>query len=117
MCSTSDCDPSLYIIIEPSLTVENLCVLVDVKDWSTNGLPWRLDIPDSKVNELERSHPHLAQRKPAIIREFIDNHPAPSWEWICHALYWQEEYNILERVQSRYFKGTCQIFVQLITLR
>ena len=95
------------LYIEPSLNVENLCnVLADVKDWSTNGLPYQLDIPDSKVEELERSHPDLAQRKPAIIREYIDNHPAPSWEWVCYALYLEGEYDILERVQNRYFKGT-----------
>ena len=87
--------------------MENLCdVLVDVKDWTTDGLPLVLQIPDSKVEELERSHPDLAQRKAAIIREYIDNHPAPSWEWVCYALYAKEEYDILERVQSRYFKGT-----------
>ena len=102
------CAILVIVIPQPSLTVDNLCdVLVDVKDWRTGGLPWKLDIPDSKIEELERSHPDLSQRKPAIIREFIDNHPAPSWERVCFALYSEEEYDILERVQNRYFKGTC----------
>ena len=95
------------LYIEPSLTVENLCdVLVDVKDWSTSGLPWKLQTPKSKVEELERSHPDLAQRKPAIIREYIDNHPVPSWELVSDALYIEQEYDVLERVQNRYLKGT-----------
>ena len=92
--------------LEPSLTLETLSnTLVDVKDWSTAGLPLPLYIPDSKVEELEKVYPELSQRKPALLKIFLDEHPCPSWEIVCWALYNIEEYEVLEMVQNKYFKG------------
>ena len=93
--------------LEPSLTATNLCsLLAHVKDWSTNGLPWHLRIPDSKVKEMEQLYPDLFQRQSALIKYFLDGHPAPSWELVCYALYMSREYEVLENVQNKYFKGT-----------
>ena len=98
---------SLSLPLEPSLTATNLCSLLDdVKDWGTEGLPWRLQIPDSKVEEMEQLYPDLSQRQSALIQYFLDAHPAPSWELVCWALYQEEEYEVLENVQNKYFKGT-----------
>ena len=98
---------SLSLPLEPSLTATNLCsILADVKDWPTGGLPGCLQIPYSKVKEMEQLYPDLSQRQSALIQYFLDRHPAPSWELVCYALYWTVEYEVLENVQNKYFKGT-----------
>ena len=87
--------------------MNNLCgVLAEVKDWSYRGLPCGLQIPDSKVAEMEQLYPDLSQRQSALIQLWLDSHPAPSWELVCLALYIEEEYEVLENVQNKYFKGT-----------
>ena len=97
---------SLSLPLESTLTLENLInVLADVKDWSIIGLPRWLGIPDSKVNELQKTYPDVTQRQSAIIQLFLEKHPAPSWEIICYGLYLEVEYEALEVLQNKYFKG------------
>lgn len=79
--------------------------MAGVKDWDTLGLPWRLQIPDSTVNEMEQLYPDLTQRQKALIEFWLNSHPAPSWELVCIALYYKKEYKVLENVQNQYFKG------------
>ena len=89
--------------------MSNLCgVLAEVKDWSDIGLRLSrsLQIPDSKVAEMEQLYPDLSQRQSALIQLWLNSHPAPSWELVCAALYAEEEYEVLENVQNKYFKGT-----------
>ena len=109
---------SLSLPLEPSLTATNLCsLLADVKDWrSTRGLPFFLRIPNSKVKEMEQLYPDLSQRQSALIRYFLDEHPAPSWELVCWALYMKEEYEVLENVQIKYFKGTVYTYIHCNSL-
>ena len=96
----------LSLPLESTLTLENLInVLADVEDWSVRGLPMYLRIPMSKINELEKTYPDLTQRQSAIILLFLEKHPAPSWEIICFGLYLGKEYETLEVVQNKYFKG------------
>lgn len=105
---------SLSLPLEPSLTATNLCSLLgDVKDWSTFGLPYPLQIPFSKVLEIEQLYPDLSQRQSALIHFWLDRHPAPSWELVCYALYMKQEYEVLENIQNKYFKGTvCTYTIQ-----
>ena len=87
--------------------MNNLCgVLAEVEDWSDDGLPLGLQIPPSKVAEMEQLYPDLSQRQSALIQLWLDGHPAPSWELICTILYEEEEYEVLENIQNKYFKGT-----------
>ena len=96
----------LSLPLESTLTLENIInVLADVKDLSFGILPLLLRIPDSKVKELEKTYPDLTQRQSAIIQLFLEKHPAPSWELICWGLYMEGEYEALEVVQNKYFKG------------
>ena len=99
---------SLCLPLEPSLTATNLCsLLAHVKDWrGTVGLPRYLHIPTSKLWEMERLYPDPSHRQSALMQYFLDEHPAPSWELVCFALYVKEEYEVLENVQNKYFKGT-----------
>ena len=102
------CCVSLSLPLEPSLTATNLCSLLgSVKDWGTsiNGLPRYLRIPDSKVAEMERLYRDLSQQQSALIQFWLDTYPAPSWELVCYALYLVGEYEVLENVQNKYFKG------------
>ena len=55
---------------------------------------------------MEQLYPDLAQRQSALIQYYLDGRPAPSWELVCYALYMREEYEVLENVQNKYFKGT-----------
>ena len=102
------CCVSLSLPLESSLTTTNLCSLLgSVKDWGTgiNGLPPYLCIPGSKVAEMTQIYRDLSQRQSALIQFWLDTHPAPSWELVCYALYMVEEYEVLENVQNKYFKG------------
>ena len=108
---------SLSLPLEPSLTATNLCsLLADVKDWSTEGLPFCLRIPDSKVKEMEQLYPDLSQRPSTLTQYFLDGNPAPSWELVCWALYMKEEYEVLENVQNKYFKGTVYTYYTVLWL-
>ena len=100
----------LSLSLESTLTLENLInVLADVKNWNAYGLPMYLRIPKSKVIELEKTYPDLIQRQSVIIQLFLEKHPAPSWEIVCFGLYLEEEYEALEMVQNKYFKGIYSI--------
>ena len=98
---------SFSLSLEPSLTATNLCSLLgDVKCWGNTGLPCSLQIPGLKVEEMKQLYPDLSQRHSARIQFWLDRHPAPSWELVCYALYAVKEYEVLENVQNKYFKGT-----------
>ena len=104
------CCVSLSLPLEPSLTATNLCSLLgSVKNWGFLGLPYYLHIPGSKVAEIERSYRNLSQRQSALIHLWLDTHLAPSWELVCYALYLLGEYEALENVQNKYFKGIVYI--------
>lgn len=100
---------SLFLLLEPSLTIENvLHVLADInnpKMWGKDALPAGLQVPESKVTDMERLCPDLSQRQSALIRLWLGGHPAPSWELVCFALYTKGEYEMLENVKSKYLKG------------
>ena len=92
---------SFFILLEPSLTLENIInALAQVKD-----LDEVLYIPDSKVEEMEQLYPDLTQRQSALVQFWLDWYPAPSWELICLGLYAEKEYEVLEHVQNKYLKG------------
>ena len=46
-----------------------------------------LNIPKSKQQDINSRYSSDNQRKQAIIEEFIDNHPAPSWRLVAEFLY------------------------------
>ena len=102
---------SFFFLADPFLTYENLMeALKDVKDWSINahGFPWCIDIPASKRNEIQNKYPDdLPRRQSEFIKYWLETFPYPCWERICYALYWQEEYDVLESIQNKYFVGMC----------
>ena len=92
---------SLSIPSEPTLTVATLnTALEKVK---LENLDYILNVPHSKHGST----------KQAIIKEFFQNHPAPSWRLIADNLYtFGTEYNgygnyheALQIIQWKYLKG------------
>ena len=64
-----------------------------------------LDIPVSKQQEITNQYSDESQRKHAIIEEFINNHPAPSWKLVAESLYKNEDNRALQIVKQKYLKG------------
>ena len=70
---------------EPTLTVSSLYdVLEEVEELDKIAI--YLDIPPSKQRDTKSRYSGENQRK-HIIKEFIDNHPAPSWRLVAEFLY------------------------------
>ena len=65
----------------------------------------QLGIQNAMTKELEDSYPDPIQRTETFIKMFLEEYPAPSWEVVCRALYINEEYDVLEMVQNKYYKG------------
>ena len=64
-----------------------------------------LDIPKPKQEEIKNQYSDESQRKHAIIEEFINNHPAPSWKLVAESLYKNEDNRALQIVKQKYLKG------------
>ena len=64
-----------------------------------------LDIPEPKQEEITNHHSDESQRKHAIIEEFINNHPAPSWRLVAEFLYKNKDNRALQIVKQKYLKG------------
>ena len=72
---------------------------------SKRDLADHLDIPHSKQREITNHHSNESQRKHAIIEEFINNHPAPSWRLVAEGLYKNKHNRALQIVKQKYLKG------------
>ena len=80
-----------------------------------------LDVPYSIRSEIKKKYSDKTQRKQAMLEEWRNHHPAPSWMLVANALYSgifgrdQGKYNkLLKVVQKKYLKGeiflhTCPI--------
>ena len=100
---------------EPTLTVSNLYnALEEVKELDKIGNGF--NIPRSKQQDINSRYSRDSQRKQAIIEEFINNHPAPSWRLVADFLYkidigdWrQTEFGkfvgALQTIKQKYLKG------------
>ena len=70
---------------EPTLTVSNLYdALKEVKE--LNQIGHGFNIPASKQKDINSRYSSDSQRKQAILEEFINNHPAPSWRLVAEFL-------------------------------
>ena len=101
---------------EPTLTVSNLHdALEEVKELDKIGDG--LKIPTSKQQDINSRYSSDNQRKHAILEEFINNHPAPSWRLVAEFLYKintsssliQQEFGkylgALQTIKRKYLKG------------
>ena len=72
-----------------------------------------LDISKSKEQDINSRYSSDSHRKQAIIEEFINNHPAPSWRLVAEFLYKIHTENegfgkyleTLQTIKRKYLKG------------
>ena len=102
-------DCTVYFFLEPSLSLTNLTTLLendtvgDSKKWWYIRL--LLNIPESKLDAIERQHSSPDQRSRAFWDLYISEHPFPSWKKVAYALYREDCLKELEVVQKKYLKG------------
>ena len=96
--------------------MSNLCdVLDEVSEWDTLGR--YLNVPDLKREGIKRQCSSDSDRKHAVIEEFVNNHPAPSWRIVAEFLHKAQikgsdgkyhfgKYNgVLQMVKQEYING------------
>ena len=99
-----------FPLLEPSLTLSNVSNVfqhVDNYLWRYGGLAKGLTIPDSKKEEIENGYSSLSERKTALLRYFVEDHPCPSWRLVANAAYMANEYRSLEIIRTTYLQGKC----------
>ena len=97
---------SACLLSDATLTVSNLNeVLEEVIDLKVRCLADYIDIPEPKQREITNHHSNESQRKHAIMEEFINNHPAPSWRLVAEGLYKNKDNRALHIVTLKYLKS------------
>ena len=88
-------------------------------EWGSLGLC--LDVPSSIRSEIEEKYSTVAQRKQAMLEEWRNHHPAPSWMLVANVLYTGrfggklgKYHKLLQVMKGKYLKGeiilhTCPI--------
>ena len=69
----------------------------DIGDW--------LDLPQSKVDEIETNYDSLLQRREAYLDLYATYHPYPSWKEIAISLRKIGLYHQADKVESTYLQG------------
>ena len=100
------CSLSHVIYPDPTLTLDNLLTVLErVTNWKGLGL-W-LGVPPSRRDVMTG--------KESMLREWLDNHPAPSWELLAWALYMKgggqlTEHSVLKHhLYGRYVTGMSMV--------
>ena len=97
------------LLSDATLTVSNLNEVLEeverVIDLGETCLSDYLHIPQSKQEEITDQYSDESQHKHAIIEEFINNHPAPSWRLVAEGLYKTKDNRALQIVKQKYLKG------------
>ena len=95
-----------FICSDPTLTLDNLLTVLErVTNWKRLGR-W-LDVPLSRRDVMTG--------KESMLREWLDNHPAPSWELLAWALYRSGEGQLTEHsvlkhhLYGRYVTGMSMV--------
>ena len=85
---------------DESLTLENLLAAFEgVTKWQEIG--YRLRIPTVKQNQIRATYPTDEQRKEAVIKEFLENHPAPTWREAALALYRMRHHDLVKDLYDK----------------
>ena len=65
-----------------------------------------LDLPQSKVAEMERNYHSPSRRKDAYLDLYVTSHPCPSWRQVAQALRDVDLHHQADVVESTYVQGT-----------
>ena len=93
----------------PQIRASNFMLALDslpAQKWRSFGV--HLDIPESTLNKIESEFHSDNERKEAVVRVYLIEHPQPTWEHESDVIYLMrdEQYSrILERMQSMFPTG------------
>ena len=93
-------------ITEPSLNPQNLSTALEtMPEKELYNFIWRLNVPQSKQNEIKSQYNTHKGRKVALLSIYLSDHPAPSWQHVTDALYRHKLHAVLEKVQTMFPTG------------
>ena len=69
-------------------------------------LDQQLDLPWSKVAEMQRNLHSPSQTREAYLDLYVTGHPCPSWRQVAEALHRFHLYHQADTVESTYVQGT-----------
>ena len=100
---------TVYVIpipTDPSLNLSNLTSALD----SLPGSEWRgfgrlVNVPESMLDEIESQFHSDEERKTAVLRVCLADHPKPTWELVSDVIYRMGYHNVLERLLSLFPTG------------
>ena len=101
---------------DPSLTTSNLTsALESLPDRLWRGVGRWMRVPVSTLDKIESQFHTNGEKKAALLRVFVTEHPEPTWEHVSEALYRMghedlECHRTLDIVQSRYPTGESLTF-------
>ena len=99
----------LWFVVNTDLTIttEKLVELfATMNDLSLDILISWLDLPQSKVAEIERNYRSPSQRRDAYLDLYATGHPCPSWRQVAEALRRVHLPHQADVVESTYVQGT-----------
>jgi len=105
---------------DPTLTTDNLMEVVKGVENHWDGLGFRLDVPQSKREEISRLYHSDHWRMAAILDYYVRQSPILSWKEIARALQVTELHEQADEVTTKYVKGmdvngvTCLILIQAV---
>ena len=94
---------------DPSLTPYNLTLALQSlpdEEWRRFGV-W-LNVPKSTLDKIRSQFTSDEERKAAVIRVYLIEHPHPTWEHVSDVLYrlsLGDYHSVLERLQSLFPTG------------
>ena len=77
-----------------------------MKDEHMSNLGNWLDLPNCKTSAILRNYHSPNQKREAYIDVYVNEHPYPSWKWLCEALRGVGLPDQADEVESTYVRGT-----------
>ena len=68
-------------------------------------LGWQMNVPQSTLDKIKSQFHSDKERKAAVIRVYMIEHPHPTWEHVSDVLYREGYHSVLERLQSLFLTG------------
>ena len=104
----------LWFVVNTDLTIttEKLVELFELmRDRYLDYFGGRLDLPQSKRDEIRRNYLRPSQRREATLDFYATDHPCPSWRKIAEVLRDFVLYQQADVVESTYVQGTMIISI------
>ena len=82
-------------------------MLDEVPDWYTLGI--QLDVPDSKLDQIEQDYTTVRRRRTEMIKWWLKNSCSASWEQLATALEKMREHGVLvAKIRETYASSWCE---------